>query len=582
MKKIHDRKYDAAALIIVSLTIYSFVAFASVPVGGYRPGQTLDPECGPYDTDCSVQGLVNMSPDGSLALGSQHVGINTDTPEFLLDVHGTFQSEAFNDAARSLLQVSENLFGFMGAGVGFGSFPNEGFVSFSVVYSSWNDGLPLIQLSTNSGSVIGGGDRQSGIHLDAVGDDARMAFTLATGSRNTNDTPLVIQLNDTDQDRFYGFSARPTIGEALGAVQVYRSQRSVDDVYYVDRTLLLDDQGIRLIYTQDIASEPASPNNTLTINDRGLSFQANAGSDHQTGFVATPEGKFGVGTTNPTYPFTVVANTAGSYAASFINNGNASNRYGIQVQAGSSDRSGTTYYFNALDAEGRQIGYLANNDGTFGLADISDARTKTNIENTNINAVDIINNLRVVDFNRRDNPSGPLITGFVAQEAQEVYPPLVVAAPNGYLAVMKEVLIPVLTKAVQELDLRLDAVEAGACEPDANLFDRLVLWFGDATNSIEIFFAGSLHARTEICIEDVCINRDQLRAMIKAAEQSATEPESQTDPASCDAPTEPPMESDPQPDESPEPVTTDPIQDPVSIPAESAASDRPSELPSPE
>lgn len=169
-------------------------------------------------------------------------------------------------------------------------------------------------------------------------------------------------------------------------------------------------------------------------------------------------GEVGIGLTGPGYKFDVSANSAGSYASNFFNDGNNADRYGVRVQAGADDGSGTTYYLTALDGDGDIVGYLQNSSGTFGVNDVSDVRTKTNIVDTTLDGIDIIKNLRVVDFNRLSQPSGKLHHGFIAQEVDRVFPYMVSSNADGYLSISKDSLIPVLVKAVQQQDLKIQAL----------------------------------------------------------------------------------------------------------------------------
>lgn len=169
-------------------------------------------------------------------------------------------------------------------------------------------------------------------------------------------------------------------------------------------------------------------------------------------------GEVGIGLTGPGYKLDVSANSAGSYASNFFNDGNAADRYGVRVQAGADDGSGTTYYLTALDGDGDAVGYLQNSSGTFSVNDISDVRTKTNIVDTSLDGRGIIKNLRVVDFNRLSQPNGKLHHGFIAQEVDQVFPYMVSSDANGYLSISKDSLIPVLVKAVQQQELALESL----------------------------------------------------------------------------------------------------------------------------
>ncbi len=154
----------------------------------------------------------------------------------------------------------------------------------------------------------------------------------------------------------------------------------------------------------------------------------------------------------------VTTNNPGSFAANFYNTGNTSDSHGISVRAGYYEQ-GFTYFLRAQSNYGGTIGYIADNNGTFALTDVSDRRTKTNIEDTTLQGLDIIKGLNVVDFNRLANPTGPRITGFIAQDVQGVYPQAVTTDPDGLLGINKDAFIPVLVKAVQEQQAQITALQ---------------------------------------------------------------------------------------------------------------------------
>lgn len=171
-------------------------------------------------------------------------------------------------------------------------------------------------------------------------------------------------------------------------------------------------------------------------------------------------GRTGIGDTTPSYQLEVFVDEA-SYVANFFNDGNNANRYGLRVQAGADDGSGTTYYLDAYDGDGTQVGYLANTAGTFAVTDPSDVRTKTNIVDTTWDGLGVVSGLRVVDYNRLQDPDGPRLTGFIAQEAQAVFPNMVNVGPTGMLGVAKDALIPILVRAVQQQQEQLSALQVG-------------------------------------------------------------------------------------------------------------------------
>tara|TARA_Y100000310_G_C20645284_1_gene796213 strand:+ start:628 stop:1986 length:1359 start_codon:yes stop_codon:yes gene_type:complete len=158
----------------------------------------------------------------------------------------------------------------------------------------------------------------------------------------------------------------------------------------------------------------------------------------------------------PDRSLSVYDDFASDYPFAIFNDGNNANRYGISIQAGADDASGTTTYMNFKDGDGHQVGYIENAAGTFRLVDGSDRRLKTNIVDTNIDGINTINNLKVREFNWKS--SGEHNIGFIAQEIYEVYPTATSGELNGVnedgtlkmMGVAKAELVPVLVKAIQE------------------------------------------------------------------------------------------------------------------------------------
>jgi len=153
----------------------------------------------------------------------------------------------------------------------------------------------------------------------------------------------------------------------------------------------------------------------------------------------------------------VYDNLNSEYVVDIQNDGNNANRYGIQIQGGADDGTGTTYYLNFLDGNETVIGYCQNNGGTFSCADSSDKKTKRNIQQSSMNALDKIKEVSVKTYGRKQHPvDGPEITGFIAQELQEVFPEAVSIGPDGMLGISRELLVPVLWEGLQEQQEQLD------------------------------------------------------------------------------------------------------------------------------
>lgn len=160
-------------------------------------------------------------------------------------------------------------------------------------------------------------------------------------------------------------------------------------------------------------------------------------------------GEVGIGTISPSSNLHVVANESANFAARFWNDGNNSDRYGVRIQAGTDNGAGINYMIRFYDGDGTYEGAIVNNAGTLSLIQNSDLRLKKDITSTTYNALNIINNLRIVDFKYLD--SDVKHTGYIAQEVLDVFPEMVVNDPEtDRYGVSYDKLIPVLNKAIQE------------------------------------------------------------------------------------------------------------------------------------
>lgn len=87
----------------------------------------------------------------------------------------------------------------------------------------------------------------------------------------------------------------------------------------------------------------------------------------------------------------------------------------------------------------------------YSILNQSDARLKTNIEPTNLSALDIINRVRLKSFDWIETGEHEEI-GIIAQQLREIVPDLVAEDPeSGRLSVKTDKFIPYLIKAVQEI-----------------------------------------------------------------------------------------------------------------------------------
>lgn len=114
----------------------------------------------------------------------------------------------------------------------------------------------------------------------------------------------------------------------------------------------------------------------------------------------------------------------------------------------------------ASDRSRIDLDFVTKGDGTFRVQiNTSDGRLKKDIENSNINALDIINQIRHRQFNWKSNNAFQEI-GYIAQELEEINEDFVAKVPQtdeegniiDYLYQINDIGIqPYITKAIQEL-----------------------------------------------------------------------------------------------------------------------------------
>jgi hypothetical protein len=122
------------------------------------------------------------------------------------------------------------------------------------------------------------------------------------------------------------------------------------------------------------------------------------------------------------------------------------------------------YASNALLMTLSNGGVLTVKDDVIGFGALSDKRLKTNIKDLSINCIELINNIKSVEFNWIDNERIPerkrntLDQGFIAQDIEELLPNLV-NNEGTYKSLKYEKFAPYFVKAIQELHKKIEKQE---------------------------------------------------------------------------------------------------------------------------
>jgi hypothetical protein len=165
----------------------------------------------------------------------------------------------------------------------------------------------------------------------------------------------------------------------------------------------------------------------------------------------------------------------------------------------------------------------------------------------------------------------------------------VVQNPNGLLGLKTDDLIPYTVAAIQELNLNLEDI-AGTTTPipgtDADTFvtvffknieNKIGAWLADAGNGVTDIFAGNIHAKKELCINNTCVTEAQLQQLLQNAQNAngtasvlapvAPTPDPVIAPAPAIDPVVPTITPDPTPVVDPIPDPTDSASSPQASPA---------------
>ena len=218
-------------------------------------------------------------------------------------------------------------------------------------------------------------------------------------------------------------------------------------------------------------------------------------------------GKVGVGVIAPTETLHVTgAPSAASFVARIANTGGSATNNGLIILAGQNTWSSNTDMIRFVRPDATTIGTIQQNaSGTVAYNTSSDARIKENIIDPSYDALANIMNIHVKEFDYINDTNKKRMVGFIAQDLIKVFPDAISTnGDNGTDPLSPNLnpwqvdygrVTPLIVQAVQKLNLKVEGI--------MNLLADKV-------------------TTKQLCLEDVCINKDQLRTLLNQMNSTPT------------------------------------------------------------
>ena len=161
----------------------------------------------------------------------------------------------------------------------------------------------------------------------------------------------------------------------------------------------------------------------------------------------------------PSYRLDVTENRASNWCTRIGNYGANANRWGLLIKCGDNDHANSSIYATFQEPDGGAVGEIRTSTGNLEFNDASDVSLKKNIRDTALNGLNIVNGIKVRDFEwKSDNVTKT--AGVIAQEVKEVLPNAVdTMAGTELFGVTKMSFLMPMLKAIQELSAKVTALE---------------------------------------------------------------------------------------------------------------------------
>jgi len=478
--------------VFLSLII-SQVAFSAPPGSKYSPGETLQPDCDPGDTNCSVEATV-------LSIGST-VGSATANSVLFVDSSGDLgEDNNFFTYDSSTHQLS------LGSG-GSLQMTSSGLVRA-------NDG------SASSPSFSFSGDTNTGIYnvsTDTIGFTTNGTLTAFLNSSGVfaldAGTGADISLGGSSQSLdIGGTQSISATTQTFRTSLVYQPTSNISNLFSINNSISVNNSSnniTNLIANRGAISLGTTYSGTVTdaiiFQARPITLTGGATVTASRAFVAENQtvgtskyafvGEQSTGSTNWNL---YMSGTAQNYIAGSLGIGDSTPDELLDVERAT---DGTVAIFQDDDNSCTVDPDLA------GVTCTSDERLKTDIIELE-DSLSTVRDLRPVRYGFVANPDEERI-GFIAQEIKEYYPEIVSQDNRGYLSMNYALLTPILTKGLQELDIKFENFIDLENTSSSGLRSKINTFLSSATNGIEKIFTKKIFVEV-LCIKDTCIDEEQL------------------------------------------------------------------------
>ncbi len=185
------------------------------------------------------------------------------------------------------------------------------------------------------------------------------------------------------------------------------------------------------------------------------------------------------------------------------------------------------------------------------ITDVSDERLKENITDFE-SGLAIVNAIGVKNYNMIASPD-KAETGFIAQNVNQFFPQAVsiVDPVHGYMGVSYVSFIPVITKAVQELDIKIEGLSSLDLNNANSLGSLIKNFLSSQVLMIQELTTGKLNIGGEVCVDDVCVTKDEFKALLLQSKNIQIDNPPVDEPPVDEPPADNPPSDEPPADEPP-------------------------------